>query len=67
MSVKRVFDEWFNKLTPNEKSEVLGHILNNHCNVACEGFYTGPTGLQTRGVFVAPSGSTSRVCKICGK
>lgn len=67
MSVTKTFDDWYEKLTDAEKSEVLQHVLKTKCNVACEGFYAGPTGSITRGLFVAPSGSTAKVCPLCGK
>jgi hypothetical protein len=67
MSVVKNFDEWYEKLTSEEKKEVLGHILNTKCQISCEGFHAGPAGLLTKGLFVAPSGSTVKVCPICGR
>ncbi len=67
MSVTKTFDNWYEKLTSDEKSEVLSHVLNTKCKLACEGFYAGPTGLMTRGLFVAPSGAAAKVCPVCGK
>jgi hypothetical protein len=67
MSVTKTFDDWYDKLPSNQKSEVLSHVLNTKCNLVCEGFHAGPTGLMTKGLFVTPSGSTARVCAVCGK
>ena len=67
MSVTNTFDVWYEQLTSTEKSEVLKHVLNTKCNVICEGFHAGPAGSVSKGLFVAPSGSTARVCPICGK
>jgi hypothetical protein len=67
MSVTKTFDDWYEKLSSDEKSQVLGHILNKKCQIACEGFHAGPSGLMTKGLFVAPSGSISKTCPVCGK
>lgn len=67
MSTIKIFDDWYEKLTTTQQSELLRYILNVKCKVACEGFHAGPAGLQTRGLFVAPSGSTAKFCPLCGK
>ncbi|MFQ2291186.1 hypothetical protein ACK323_06650 [Aeromonas enteropelogenes] len=67
MSVTQTFDEWYKNLTVEEQTKILGHILNTKCKIACEGFHAGPTGLMTKGLFVAPSGSAAKVCPVCGK
>lgn len=67
MAVTEVFDNWFEKLSDEEKSKLLGHILNTKCQIACEGFHAGPAGLLTKGLFVAPAGVGGKVCPLCGK
>lgn len=67
MFVTKTFDDWYDKLSPQEQSELLGHILNTKCKIACEGFHAGPAGLLTKGLFVAPSGSTAKGCPVCGR
>ena len=67
MSVTKTFDDWYEKLSSSEQSEVLGHVLNQKCQVGCEGFHTGPHGVLTKGLFVASSGSSSQdKCLLCG-
>ena len=68
MSVIKIFDGWYEKLTASEKSELLEYVLNNKCQISCEGFHAGPHGILQKGLFVAPSGSLSAgKCAVCGK
>lgn len=67
MSVTKTFDDWYEKLTSAEKTEILRHVLNTKCKISCEGFHAGPSGLLKKGLFVAPSGSTAKACPVCGK
>ena len=67
MSVTKIFDDWYENLTSDEKNKILKHILNTKCVLACEGFYAGPTGQMKEGLFVAPAGLAAKVCPICGK
>lgn len=68
MSATRIFDEWYENLSSNEQSELLGHILNTKCNVTCEGFHSGPHGVLQKGLFVAPSASAvQNKCPLCGR
>lgn len=68
MSVTKTFDDWYEKLSSTEQSEILGHVLNNKCELACEGFHSGPHGVVTEGLFVASSGNTAQSkCALCGK
>lgn len=67
MSATQMFDQWYNNLREDQKEEVLQHVLNKKCNLVCEGLFTGPTGMFTKGLFVAPSGtSQSNLCPLCG-
>lgn len=68
MSVINTFDEWYAKLSSDDKQKLLGHILNTKCNVACEGFHSGPHGVLQKGLFVAPAASASQnKCALCGR
>lgn len=68
MSAIKNFDDWYEKLSPSDQSKILEHILNNKCQVACEGFHAGPHGVLQKGLFVAPSGSSAlKKCPVCGK
>ncbi|MFJ5398370.1 hypothetical protein [Pectobacterium sp. CHL-2024] len=68
MSAIEEFDEWYNELPLSVQGEILRHILNNKCQVSCEGFYSGSHGVLEKGLFVAPSGnSVQNKCPICGK
>lgn len=69
MSVTETFDKWYTSLSDDEKNEILKHIINKKCQIACEGFYAGPAGTTLRkGLFVAPSGNVSlNKCPVCGK
>lgn len=67
MSVTKTFDDWYETLKVEDQTKILSHILNKKCQISCEGFHAGPTGLVTKGLFVAPSGSAAKVCPVCGK
>lgn len=67
MSVTKTFDDWYERLTSAEKREVLTHVLSTKCNLVGEGFHAGPAGSMRKGLFVAPSGSTAKICTVCGK
>ncbi len=68
MSVIKTFDDWYEKLSSEDKSNILRHIINTKCQVACEGFHAGPHGTLQKGLFVAPSGSSAqKKCPVCGK
>lgn len=68
MSVIKTFDDWYEKLSATEKSEILEHVINKKCQLTCEGFHAGPSGVLQKGLFVAPSGSASQgKCPVCGK
>jgi hypothetical protein len=68
MSVIKIFDEWYEKLTPSQQSEVLKYVINNKCQISCEGFHAGSHGILQKGLFVAPSGNLSQTkCAVCGK
>ncbi len=68
MSVIKNFDDWYGKLSSEDKGKILRHILNTKCQVSCEGFHAGPHGTLQKGLFVAPSGnSVQKICPICGK
>lgn len=68
MSVVKTFDDWYEKLSSSDQNKILEHVLNNKCQVACEGFHAGPHGVLQKGLFVAPSGiSAQSKCPVCGK
>lgn len=68
MSVIKTFDNWYENLSSSDKSKVLEHVLNNKCQISCEGFHTGPHGVLEKGLFVAPSGSSVKSkCPVCGR
>ena len=68
MSAIKDFDVWYEKLTLDEKKEVVLYIINNKFRPLNEGFYGGPSGTLIRGLFAGPSGQTqSQRCPVCGK
>ncbi|MEX9873969.1 hypothetical protein AB7X03_10855 [Providencia rettgeri] len=69
MSVIKNFDDWYEKLSWEDKNKILGYIIKVKCKIdGCEGFYAGPHGALQEGLFVAPSGSSvQKKCPVCGK
>ncbi len=68
MSVIKTFDDWYEKLSSEDKNKILEHIINTKCKITCEGFHAGPHGILKKGLFVAPSGSSAqKKCPVCGK
>ena len=68
MSVISTFDEWYEKLSSEEKKELLIHIVKNKYRQLNEGYYGGPSGILTKGLFAGPSGvGSSGKCPVCGK
>ena len=63
-----VFEDWLNnKISPQEKKELLKYIANNYTiKVIQEGYYTGPHADLIKGFFTGPS-SSSNVCPTCGR
>jgi hypothetical protein len=68
MSVTTTFDEWYEKLSSDEKRELMIHIVKNKYRPLNEGYYGGPSGILTKGLFAGPSGvGNSGRCPVCGK
>ena len=69
MSAVNDFDAWYEKLSLEEKRDVVLHIVNNKFRPLNEGYYGGPSGILTRGLYAGPSGQTQTTsrCPVCGK
>lgn len=68
MSAIQEFENWYNRLTERDKSNLLSHILETKITSCNEGVYTGPSGMVIKGLFAGPSGnSNSDRCPHCGK
>jgi len=68
MSAITAFDEWYEKLPSEEKKELMIYIIKNKFRPLNEGYYGGPAGVLTKGLFAGPSGvGNSNKCPVCGK
>ena len=65
MSVNKIFDNWFDKLSSEEKQDLLMHIFENRV-ASMEGFFSAPSGQVIKGLFTAPTGSLgANTCPVC--
>jgi hypothetical protein len=81
MSVKEIFDKWYNDLSSNDKKEILSYILEDYTSLkyTTEGYHAGPSGkirMILDGIHAGPSGSSKlmsasasadKKCSCCGK
>jgi len=68
MSAITVFEDFFKKLSNEEKRELIEHVLKKYLQPVNEGFYGGPSGLLQKGLYAGPSGTNnSQRCPVCGK
>lgn len=58
------FEKFYQDLSSEDKSLLLKHILNSKIMNLNEGYYSGPSGTITKGLFTGPSNS-QRVCSTC--